>query len=358
MTKIFFLFSISVFTLVALADFSYAQWVKKVEGDHLSSVHAGNETIISTKIDLEDTRTGHKISIDGRDFFLGDIIADFLQIAFSDKLWNEDADSVREDGFGRMIDWYSSYDWKLDNPAVEKKYETIKEKFPWIADFVYQPNGFPRHNAINKWGHSITVAFGWPGTKGSDTQNYRFIAEAITEIFPELTNASGLSVRILNGDEAHQETQGNAAKIRIVLADVWPSRNWLGVSDYQYDVYSYEEGFLGGVPIEMGDKSQVDAYILPDHKNEIGMVICKIKNNISVDRIKQLSKMCMVKALGIPGSFKTRADSVFSKRPMIQEHLTAYDRLMIKMLYCKTILPGMDKNQVLRTLASSPECLQ
>ncbi|MBI2234066.1 MAG: hypothetical protein HYU57_03550, partial [Micavibrio aeruginosavorus] len=311
------------FCVIVSAKNVTAQWIPK----NMES----NDSVEFSPVGQEETRTGRKFVIGEQAFFSGDVIEDFLEIAFSEKLWNEDAANIRPDGFGRMIDWYSVYNWDIKDPSVKKHYQEIKQKMPWIADYFYYPSGLPKHNAINKWEDEISIAFGLPGQRqGSENPgNYDLASRKIKELLPEISRASGLKAVFLNDADA---SLNDSAKIRIVFADVWPKRNWNKSSGYKYEIYDYEEGLFGGVLFQTKDAKKMDAYMLPDQNNELGMAICKIKNGLSPDEIESLITECIIRSLGLPDRAKGGAVSVLSGDQARQ--ITPYDRFMIKLLYC------------------------
>lgn len=330
---------------MSLGPSSYAQWTPKATSSEGADT---GQSIELAPINKEDERIGQKILIDQQEYFVGDIIEDFLSVAFSEKIWNEDASAIKPDGLGRMLDWASMQEWNLENPLVQERYQSAKSSMPWLADYLYRPNGWPKHNAINKWDEDVSVGLGWPGQK-TGGENDVLASRVIKEFLPELSKEIGLNIRFNENDPLSA-----TAKIRIILLDTWPRRNWATPTGYKYEIYDYEEGLLGGVLLHVADKSHMDAYILPDQNNRLGLAICKIKNNLPSEETEKLVKECLVRSLGLPDVVQTDTPSLLGENGATE--ITAYDKLMLKILYCQAIKPGMDKNQIVRVLISTHDC--
>ncbi|MGZ9108226.1 MAG: hypothetical protein ACXW4B_05340 [Micavibrio sp.] len=331
-----------------------------------------------------------KIKVGDEYYTRGQIVADFLNVAFSEKLWNEDLEQRKEGSFGLVLDWYSGRNWDLRDKGVQERYQTQKEWVPWLADYMYRPDGWPRHNVINKWVGEVSIGAGYPDytfapnrlnnpTKWGNPHNpvktrelAPYIEEQVEALMPDLEKATGLSIRFLSLGDPIDKTE-NHARIRIVPMTPLRSRSWVDQESRSWTINNLESWFWGGVLFESSDILQMDAFMLPNADNTTGLVVCKIKDDLPIVLFKALVTECVTRALGLPGMLKTKNKSVLwrwresfsdygggglagskTKLPLVLE---AYDKFMVGLLYCPDVKPGMDKNQILKTLLNRNSCL-
>lgn len=332
----------------------------------------------------------------------GQVIEDFLNVAFSDRMWAEDTNNHNVDSFSEVIDWYIEQDWKLEHgvdlinkidllkPEALKKYENKKKHWPWLADYMYRPNGWPDRNVIHKWEDKITIGIGWPiysygsenlpaghvpsyANLGFYKNQARWIEEVLKNIIPDLQRATGLPVEIRLPDDRREYTE-EYAHIRIVPAKAISSRR---LSGNNFNIVpsprEYENYFWGGTVFESSNSIQMDAYMLPKADNKLGLVICKIKNKLNESLFKALVSECLVRAMGLPdlsklnqssllGDWRTlhgieKGDLEVSSEKFSFDGISTYDQRIIGLLYCPAIKSGMDMNDVFQVLTSKDGCV-
>ena len=87
---------------------------------------------------------------------------------------------------------------------------------------LYRPDGWPRHNAINKWTEKITVGVDFPTYNslnkekylGGITELYPLIEEQARNLLPEISRLTGLPVEFIGPDDPREQTE-EYARIRI-----------------------------------------------------------------------------------------------------------------------------------------------
>ncbi|MBI2233680.1 MAG: hypothetical protein HYU57_01510 [Micavibrio aeruginosavorus] len=240
-----------------------------------------------------------KIKVGDAYYTRGEIIADFLGVAFSDTLWNEDAKNIESSGFSSMLSWFSAL---TDDQRTKMEAEMHKYS-PWLAQYIYQPGSLPKQGVVNKWEGDITIGFGWPGyslarsipenhegllPKASYNSNekakeiYPLIETDIKPLLKELQQETGKRLSIVSPDDTQDYTEGYA-RIRIILAPgIVSARTWKPLMPGDWNPYQYEKYLWGGVLFESSDK-HMDAYLLPSPDNRIGTVICKIRLGLGMD---------------------------------------------------------------------------
>lgn len=368
--------------------------------------------------DVQKSGEPEKIRIGDQEYTRGEIIADFLDVAFSDAIWNED---TGED-FKVFLDHFSK------NPPARQ--ESVKSDYPWLYDYIFYPEGWPKHDVINKWTGGISIGIGWPpylseksilaykdnpegihsrllGLQKSFPEMYPVIEDQIKTLMPDIESATGMPVQYIPRDDPREMIDGQHARVRIIpiwstnLKNSFKTLRWgpLDPSPSVGILYQYYEWILwGAVPFSPDFRSQVDGYLLPNDDNSIGLVVCKVLPDVGEDLLRSLITECLARAMGLPdvskietaalGHWNESYDSI-SRLPSLdgrkasisydfgmgnpgQEKfvvkeksdgralraLTAYDDLMLSLLYCPAIRNGMDKHEVMRILMSDDECFR
>ena len=299
-------------------------------------------------------RASAEIMLDGQTYTRGDLIASLLVSAFSDRFWNDDVvDRSGSSRFGAMVGSYMK--------DGNGNYETEKKSRPWMADHIHRPNGWPKSGVVNKWSQSkISVAFGWPAyspgqnvssvspynKQGAD-KLYPAIEKSVRKAVPQLSGGRVPALTFMPMGDADDATE-NYARIRIIPTNRLNARSPLnpGVDSYQIELQ--ERGFWGGVLIDDAEPL-MEAYILPDHNNNIDLAVCKIDMSATESDVDRLVPKCLMGALGLPElSTEQSPDGVGSA--------TGYQKYLLQLLYCPAIKPGMDKAGVFQVLADSSRC--
>ena len=399
-------FSIFLLLLISIVVLSFPYSVCRAQNN--SEVSQSSESITDDKLD--------KIQINGKNYTYGEIVADFLNSAFSETLWNEDDSTVYAALLNGLITRYP----ELEQEDVQGRYKSENIKHPWFAEHLYHSKGWPRQNVINKWSNEITIGIDWPayGLRAKVEQDqpsrysegleeyYPVIEEQILALVPIINEVTGLPVRYISPEDPKDKTE-KYARIRIVpirhtnLKNNFKTLRWTYLDPSPYSPTfrkSYESELWDAVPFTPGYRSQVDGYILPNPDNTINMAVCKIVPFLDKKLVQALVSECLVRALGIPDVSNlvdhallghwNKANDKYSKLPSLDgrkesvkyedgsrsiaqnseqtaqtnneyvqvQVVTPFDRFMLSLLYCETIKPGMDKYDVIEALAKNKMC--
>lgn len=356
-----------------------------------------------------------RASDDGRALKIGEvsysrseIIADFLRIAFSDAIWNEDAGDKH---FPLLLDRFNREYQQLSEEELSKRYRHKKAIDPWIADYLYYPNGWPKHGVVNKWTGEISIGIGWPnysftpdGRKlmGSPyaerlTDAQDVVVDQVNMLLPDVHKVTGLPAVFVPPDSPRDSSE-NFARIRIVPVEYTDLRNFFKTLRYyspkseDWHIRENEYSLWAAVPFTPESRSQVDGYLLPNPDNTLGMAVCKVVPNVGEQLLRALVSECILRSLGLPGQsrlleetlvgpWNRRFDAVslvpryegakavalseigVSREQLLPSELIAdgefpaalsgYDKLVASLLYCESIEPGMSKLEALRMLTTS-----
>lgn len=314
----------------------------------------------------------------------GTIIVDFLDVAFSERFWNEDAEKKGEGGFAKVIDSYRVENWNLNDAKIKDMYDTQRRYLPWLADHVYRPDGLPAYGVIHKWDAALTIGIGWPAFSGQtrpeyDTAQgrspfsesearefYEVAAKIVDELIPVIEETTGLSANLIAPTNA-KETTEDYARIRIIpTTRKVSSRSWARVPSSEWMPQHSEVYLWGAIPFEVLNPKLIDGYILPKKTRGIELAVCKISTSASEELFKALVAECLVHALGLPARFQLQPElnSIFgdgfegaSSDDFVFDEIPEYDRRLISLLYCPAVKSGMDKNEVFQLLISDDRCI-
>jgi hypothetical protein len=346
------------------------------------------------------------LQFNGETYDKADVVRDFLTIAFSNTLWNEDEARIDTSDNRLLHLLLRNFHDSPDRGWAQGLFSAFQfsDQEPWIRQY-YKRNirDFPRHGVINKWSGDITIGVSWPYT-GSQVspsneamvheENARtVIKEQVLRLAPELSELTGRSVRFIDpGDPA--DSSNKFARIRIVLIRQTEQQNFFktwrthGAYAASFSHGSISEGqyaLWGGVPFTPLARAQVDGYILPNSANDIGLAVCKIWPVVGDELMKALVTECLARVVGLPemlqsqfggilghwnsahdphsllvaldgkkavkwGNSDVGPDTAMGAFPKnatdparLYQEFTPYDRLMISLLYCSNIRSGMDK---------------
>lgn len=405
--------------------------------------------------------TMNKIFIlDGKEYKKSDLIKSFVDAAFSETLWNEDAGQDASDLFASRVHFLSEGTGNFDATF-------LSEKNPWISPYVIGRSSFPKSGVLNKWKtQEVRIGIDWPiyrldryvdsfMPKASDNlpkdkkiipyresayvknydEVYRELKEIIVAVLPDIEKKFGISF-IFNEPFSPDETGENYAKIRIIpVGPELRQKNRFKFDRYSYfrqrgnlsteatPLASHEYVFDGAVSFTPYVRSQVDGYLLLNPDNSIGMSICKVLPDVGRDMLRALITECVFRSLGLPEPIKSSRShlglwnneydfdsklialdgeqALFGDKPDYEEILkkykhqrdlrtiaiyeasqkarkeeyqkmgalpdvgkdmnnylkpSQYDLLMLSLLYCSALKPGMDKYETIRILSSQETC--
>ncbi len=205
------------------------------------------------------------------------------------------------------------------------------------------PDGFPKHNVLNKWTHDITIGIGWPAYQINQTYDLSalppptftpeeikentLIQQQVEKLIPDLEKLTGLRVRFISPNDKAERTE-HFARIRIV-----PSRigvmstpdglRWTNFKKVRYNggltftsMWSFKpylRKLPGAVSFTPYATAEVDGYLLPDPDNSMGMAVCNVNTYLSEGLTRSMVTECLARAIGIPEAVKSRNDVVLGK---------------------------------------------
>lgn len=122
------------------------------------------------------------VVLDGQDYSRQDLIDAFVEVALSSYIGpnafpyapplppSKILCSV--DNLNASTNYPSSYHLKRISATTEGHLlpdtqlcttpDEVKQRYPWLYEFVYREHGVPRYFAINKWTSSIRISIGYP----------------------------------------------------------------------------------------------------------------------------------------------------------------------------------------------------
>lgn len=311
--------------------------------------------------DVQKGGDPEKIRIGDHEYTRGEIIADFLNVAFSNAMWNEDADKRNELGFAKIIDEYISYDRKSEQDHLGK---ARNGQFRWWTEHIHSDGKWPSRGVINKWSKEIRVGIDWPAFKQAKEPSkdreilHRAALKYAAQIFPY----TGFPYTVLSLDDPQDEAE-RRGQIRLVAGlaegpgDV---RTHARMNSFQFNPFATEWLNFGGVLFESSDYEYMDGYLLPSINNDLDLSVCKVAKSLPEQVTENLVLECLTRSLGLPGNSSNPESHLRSRSsaslPKLVPDLSDYDAYMVKLLYCKKIKPGMDKNEVFELLTRRNDC--
>lgn len=298
------------------------------------------------------------IRVGNQTYSKSQIIRDFLTVSFSNTLWNEEFSS--EDAIKRKFDSVSqlveNYGLYSNRDTKSKTYLTLRERFkkeaPWLWPYIAHENGFPKHNAINKWQKEITIGIDWPafnslegkepsglprvGVPRGPIDSYSVIQRQIEKLIPDLSKLTGLPVKFIEPGDPRERTE-EFARIRIIPrgGSMWvvegkprvPFKTFKNITHSTfYDMWFFtqnENDLFGGVVFTPGSRAQVDGYLLPNPDNSIGLAICKVPASVVGEKLmKALVTECLARSLGLPSLLDNRFDLSLGQWNLSHEKLS------------------------------------
>lgn len=338
-----------------------------------------------------------------------EIVTDFLDVAFSETLWNQDTGKNFKIFIGAFLREYK----ELTSPPADEN--DPRYKLPWTSKYAYRTSGFPKAHVINKWTREITIGIDMPPSVTDDhrdrlgrpvRQPYDDIQKQVEKLIPQIEHATGLKVRFIPPESPEEKTE-NYARIRIARSSGFYGqffKHWKGKpTDIEMGMVPppYHYQMWGAIPFTPGLRVQVEGYLLPNQDNSIGMAVCDVVPKVGEDMLRSLISECLLRSLGLPdkseasdndllgnwnSAFELSDEIGSDKGPeelkhysiaenkgpgMVPEFPSAridksrlyddfseYDLKMLKMLYCDSIHPGMDKYEVLSIFAKDDSCFK
>lgn len=290
------------------------------------------ETVTESEATLDLKK---RILLDGTEYTPVELIADFIEAAFSETMWNEETGEDKGYFFENQVSHF-----KVDRTSpLYKKYDEapsgIKNRIPWIAPYVQRTEGLPLFGHLTKWEKKeITIGLDWPlyGTEklrkvnandlrqdvfewsdytSTDPQKtYALLTAILNEIIPDIEDATGVKIKLQQPQDRIERTK-DYAKIRIVPKATLTLENFF--RSYRDHPRHYAEKLVaptpttefaltfGGVTFAPYQRAQVDGYYYPEVNGEIGLSICKVFPAVGREMLKALLNECLVRSMGLPG---------------------------------------------------------
>lgn len=262
--------------------------------------------------------------------------------------------------------------------------ETFRIQYPWLFEYRYRTQGIPRYVAINKWTKPVRISFGLPNdmeplplSKGINRKEefiqfttsrydsfpadlWAKVENEVASLIPALQDMTGLSISFVPYEK---EKAPDFSELRIVL--VHGSKSWHTpfkhgevASPSNSFVMALYRGFQQTAVTFTPDMPyQVEGYIFPNAKNEIGMAICFISDEHEESLVKALVRECMVRSMGLPANSAgfgitgpwNNPKSKLELR-LKNSQITIWEKYLLKLLYHPAVKPGMDANEVWQVL--------
>ncbi|MDI1229437.1 MAG: hypothetical protein PSY14_17295 [bacterium] len=280
---------------------------------------------------IADTSTTRTYMIGGAKYTKSQILRDFVSIAFSDTLWNEQYKSTNAvdaelDIFSQLVRSYDLYSAHNIDPSLESEFE---KEAPWLWPYVARKDGFPRHNTLTKWTKGISVGIDWPaynkfdykdssglpyiGTIRTPPESYEVIQRQVEKILPDLEKLTGLPVKFVGPKDPIDQTE-DFARIRIIPSGSVFVAEIDGKTRAQFkrnkspslslrskwSFIEYIDDLFGAISFTPYSRSQVGGFLLPEADSSIGLVVCNPMTEAGDALAKAMVTECLVRALGIP----------------------------------------------------------
>lgn len=298
------------------------------------------------------------IEIGGYDYSISEVVRDFTMMAISETPWLSTSSEYN--------DFFDSFILKYYRITST---EELNNQQKWAQEFVFHPEGFPKEGVINKWEGDITVAIGWPVDAGQSIsypqsfyKKLPWVEKYIQSLLPDIKEATGLAAYFIPSEIISYDAPKKVARIRIipVAGGIFKQQRILLPQPHGRFLGEDDNDFWGGVQFTPHNQEQVDGYFLPKTDNSIGMAMCNIGIDASDEVIKSQISECLARSLGFPDISTQRYHDVIlsnwgtpvkeGKPPKINGGFAAYDKFMLKLLYCPEIRKQMDKYEVVKTL--------
>lgn len=329
-----------------------------------------------------------EVKLDGSTFSKEDVLARFMDAAFSHYIWGYSEAAVPERGgyFGYSSERFTSSQGLAFINSLFLRPEIIRPLYPWLYEFLFRDKGVPRFVALNKWNSPVRIAFGFPNDlkpyqslgrehyllkiygSGVLTPGLKELAESqISDQVVFLKQATKLDISYLPSEKETQDLTGN---LRIVFMDrkgfsspfkdgppgtvIGGGQN--GGTEFRTSV---EPNLLTAVKFTPNSPYQVDGYFLPDADNHISMAVCYIWKGHSSEMIKGLIRECLLRSMGLPDAprgykgllglwnSQLRISKTTEANP---PQMSPYEEFMLKLLYNPTLTAGMSTFDVYKSL--------
>ncbi len=297
-----------------------------------------------------------KVTLDGKEYSRYELIYDFVNIAISETLWQENS-SKPSHSIYKFIEILRDRHEREKNSSYKNFHN---DYFGWLAPYLHRYDKLPLHSSIHKWeNEDIFIGLGFPEYKYTigdpfsiyDTRTrehkpeYQLLSELTKDIVNQLNDHLPVKVGFLDSENPQEKTD-DYAKIRFLIGDgevknffkfrqhLNPNPNPLPSSrghSYFFDRLEKED-ILGAIPFTPNSRSQVEGYFIPNLDNSIGISFCKFskylfQNKANINLIKSLITECIVRSLGLSDV------SHLANTGYLEEWNTAFDSISLRGMY-------------------------
>lgn len=364
---------------------------------------------LSTKSVAHATERPH--DIDGITYRSEQLIADFLSIAYSVHLPVMESLYPRQSGhgYGRLMPSFRT--------PLQKDVSNLAAVFPErFGEFLLRQKGRPKFAVLNKWNRDIRIGLNFVSAHSDEERKSieQELGGHIETVAREIAGDTGLKMQFrgqvedcagdidicitVSGDFSFN----NPFKVFLAIEAINPMHS------HGQKFYRLENYISDAVVFTPLSKAQVRGYFISDGRNNIEFAACQMWSYLDTDLMKALTTECLLRAMGLPGTARSKnlasldawngfynphvqgLEDTLSSRELFDDLLpegfageaglqrqrqraqafvrrpqevfipyrpTAYDRKMLKILYCNKLSAGEDGHKVVETLYNTNDCL-
>lgn len=261
----------------------------------------------------------------------------FLNLAFSNKIWNEEGSSkIFKDRLAVYLSQRSDGVSDVSKPDE------------WALPFLDPSRQLPDNGTIHKWEEEdITIGLGMPFdmdyvSSEEVKKSYALIQEQVNSLIPILEKQTQRRIRLI-APRDEVKAAGKYGHIRIIpMENIGEANGYPGFSGPP--LLSYESDLWGAELFHGADPTKLRGFLIPNSDNSLAFSICKIKMGVAPETIKESADECLIRAMGLPGEAESVGES---NRAFLRDDYIK----MLPLLYDQKIKSGMSKNKVLRVFS-------
>lgn len=230
----------------------------------------------------------------------------------------------------------SSSDFSFPQESVSFDFfnsESIKRNYPWLYPYLYESK-IPPLLSVNKWVKPIRISLDLPnnyqsfgeenkafgyylGSWGTNSPRPEYLsarswvqAES-SRTASELSRLTGHDIKFVAEEPLNDPLA--VSNVRVVLMDNvkwWSSKFKIGgkqisanLTNWGHSWLAIEPFLITRIPFTPGNTRQVEGYFISNERNEIQFAVCYIWSGHEKTLLQKLVQECLVRSLGLPGSF-------------------------------------------------------
>lgn len=335
-----------------------------------STIQAGQNPSIGLEAPLSITginTSTTELTLDGVHFSRRELIADFLNTAFSSFV------DSRASSFYLTFSGFPDFGRK----AFDLSYH-------WLYQHIYHDAEPPKYMAINKWTRPFVISIGYPhdlkpsspvdgrgvllldsdlhsGDTSIKVMAQQGVEQYINTMIPKLRDLTNLDITF-------ESNPSDRHGIRVILVN--ETKHWRTPykrGDKSSVVTTEGNGVVllfpeaakmllpYAVPYTPESAHQVEGFLLPNSNNELEYSFCFIGYHQPAEMIEGLVRECIVRSLGFPGAARQSPTLLLSKwndkeswnnyyqkrMPTAPPQFGELESTLIKALYSSEMLPGL-----------------